>query len=112
MKIELSNTRENKKIIKCSCYNYDSEKDLEEAYLSGLKADRLKWHYLRKNPKYLPNGHRTIFNQSGKITNYDPNRGFLGLDGIGVIAWCEIQKYEGRVWISLKENGNVNLRNG
>ena len=97
MKTELNKARENKRIIKCSCYNYDSEKDLEEAYLAGLKADRLKWHDLRKNPKDLPNGYRAVLNQAGKITNYDPNRGFLGLDGIGVITWCEIPKYEGRV---------------
>ena len=89
--------RENKRIIKCSCYNYDSEKDLEKAYLAGLKADKLKWHDLRKNPKDLQNGYRAVLNQAGKITNYDPNRGFLDLDGIGVITWCEIPKYECRV---------------
>lgn len=67
---------------------------IAEAYIAGLKAGRKeKWHDLRKNPKDLPNGYRAVLNQDGKTTIYDPSRGFLGLDGAGVIAWCEIPKY-------------------
>lgn len=54
----------------------------------------IKWHDLRKDPNDLPNGDRVVLNQVGMATRYDPNRGFLGLDGIGVIAWCEIPKVE------------------
>ena len=57
--------RENKRIIQCSCHNYDSEKDLEEAYLAGLKAARQKmWHDLRENPDDLPED--CVINQDGK----------------------------------------------
>ena len=72
---------------------YDSI-DIQQAYIAGLKKGRKeKWHNLRKNPKDLPNGYRAVLNQEGKTTIYDPSRGFLGLDGIEVIAWCEIPKY-------------------
>lgn len=69
---------------------YDSI-DIQQAYIAGLKTGRKeKWHNLRKNPKDLPNGYRAVLNQEGKTTIYDPSRGFLGLDGAGVIAWKEI----------------------
>lgn len=72
---------------------YDSI-DIQQAYLTGLKTGRKeKWHDLRNNPKDLPNGYRAVLNQEGKTTIYDPSRGFLGLDGVEVIAWCEIPKY-------------------
>ena len=72
---------------------YDSI-DIQQAYIAGLKTGRKeKWHNLRKNPKDLPNGYRAVLNQEGKTTIYDPSIGFLGLDGVGVIAWCEIPKY-------------------
>ena len=73
---------------------YDSI-DIQQAFLAGLKTGRKeKWHDLRKNPNDLPNGYRAVLNQEGKTTIYDPSRGFLGLDGVGVIAWCEIPKYQ------------------
>ena len=72
---------------------YDSI-DIQQAFLTGLKTGRKeKWHNLRNNPKDLPNGYREVLNQDGKTTTYDPSRGFLGLDGVEVIAWCEIPKY-------------------
>ena len=72
---------------------YDSI-DIQQAYIAGLQIGRKeKWHDLRKNPKDLPNGYRAVLNQEGKTTIYDPNVGFLGLDGVEVIAWCEIPKY-------------------
>ena len=70
-----------------------TQHDLKYAYLAGLKAGRIKWHNLQINSKDLPNGYKTVLNQAGKITNYDPNRSFLGLDGVGVIAWCEIPTF-------------------
>ena len=66
----------------------------QESFLAGLKAGKPQWHDLRKDPNDLPNGDRVVLNQVGMATRYDPNRGFLGLDGIGVIAWCEIPKFE------------------
>ena len=68
-----------------------------DGYAVGLKAGKdmnvAKWHDLREDPNDLPKGYKAVLNQKGKETQYDPNRGFLGLDGVGVIAWCEIPKY-------------------
>lgn len=61
----------------------------KQAFLAGLKAGRPQWHDLRKDPNDLPNEYKIVLNQAGMETQYDPNRGFLGLDGIEVIAWCE-----------------------
>ncbi len=71
----------------------ETEKEIKESFLAGLKASRPKWHDLRKDPKDLPNGHRVVLNQVGMATQYDPRRGFLGFGGAGIIAWCEIPTY-------------------
>ena len=84
---------------KCVEVNDDGKKlydsiDIKQAFLTGLKTGRKeKWHDLRKKPNDLPKGYGSVLNQEGKTTIYDPNVGFLGLDGVGVIAWCEIPKY-------------------
>lgn len=64
------------------------------AYMQGAERYQPKWHDLRKNPNDLPKGYRAVLNQAGMITTYDPDRGFLDLEGIGVIAWCEIPTFE------------------
>ena len=91
--------RENKRIIQCSCHNYDSEKDLEEAYLAGLKAARQKmWHDLRENPNDLPED--CVINQDGKIVLYDHiNKVWRNDDADEYIcddpiAWCDIPTFE------------------
>ena len=96
--------RENKKIIQCSCHNYDSEKDLEEAYLAGLKAARQEmWHDLRKNPNDLPESSifHEILNQNGTKMFYDDifkkwNMYFNGeiVQAQTPITWCEIPIFE------------------
>ena len=74
----------------------EAGKDMAEAdlatiaYMQGAERYKLKWHDLRKDPNDLPNGYRVVLNQVGMPTNYDPNRGFLGFGGAGIIAWCEI----------------------
>lgn len=92
--------RENKRIIQCSCHNYDSEKDLEEAYLAGLKAARQKmWHDLRENPDDLPED--CVINQDGKRVLYDHINKVWRTDDADEyicddpIAWCEIPTFEG-----------------
>ena len=91
---------------------------IKEAYLDGLAEGKPKWHDLRKNPKDLPNGYRAVLNQDGKTTIYDPSRGFLGLDGAGVIAWCEIPKYpivhskENNDWHYIKDGVLPNVKFG
>ena len=81
-----------KKATRDKIENLYSE-ELKQAFLAGLKAGRPEWHDLREDPNDLPNVDKVVLNQVGMATRYDPNRGFLGLDGIGVIAWCEIPKY-------------------
>ena len=96
-------TRENKKIIQCSCHNYDSEKDLEEAYLAGLKAARQEmWRDLRKNPNDLPLVHSTILDENGDKVEYigygewqaysEYYERYIKVDP--PIAWCEIPTFE------------------
>ena len=92
--------RENKRIIQCSCHNYDSEKDLEEAYFAGLKAARQKmWHDLRENPNDLPedcvinqDGKRVLYDRINKVWRNDDADEYICDDPI---AWCEIPIFEG-----------------
>ena len=91
--------RENKRIIQCSCHNYDSEKDLEEAYLAGLKAARQKmWHDLRENPDDLPedcvinqDGKRVMYDRINKVWRNDDADEYICNDPI---AWCDIPTFE------------------
>ena len=94
--------RENKKIIQCSCHNYDSEKDLEEAYLAGLKAARKEmWHDLRENPNDLPEENQEVLvlftlpdkSKNDVITAQFENNDFNFVDLQDVIAWCEIPTF-------------------
>ena len=91
--------RENKRVIQCSCHNYDSEKDLEEAYLAGIKAAiKEKWHDLRENPNDLPQD--CVINQDGKRVLYDNiNKVWRNDDADEYICddpilWCEIPTFE------------------
>ena len=93
--------RENKRVIQCSCHNYDSEKDLEEAYLAGIKAaSKEKWHDLRKNPKDLPDACLNIVNQDGDKVRYDYVYEVWRTDDANdyicddPIVWCEIPTFE------------------
>ena len=70
------------------------DENVEEAFLAGLKAGRPQWHDLRKDKKDLPNGYKVVLNQVGMATQYDPNRGFLGFGGAGIIAWCELPIFD------------------
>ena len=60
---------------------------------AALRKQVPQWHDLRKDPNDLPKEYKAVLNQNGKETLYDPDRGFLGLDGIGVIAWCEVPTF-------------------
>lgn len=68
----------------------ERKKKVTDIFLSGLKAGRPNWHKVADGD--LPDGERVILNQKGMATLYNP---FLGFDGIGVIAWCEIPIYTG-----------------
>lgn len=84
--------------VKCEWENdtywVDCRDKVTDAFLAGLKAASPKWHDLREDPNDLPNGYRVVLNQVGMATQYDPNRGFLGFGGAGIIAWCEIPIFD------------------
>ena len=91
--------RENKRIIQCSCHNYDSEKDIQEAFLAGLKAAiKAMWHDLRESPNDLPED--CVINQDGKRVLYDCiNKVWRNDDADEYICddpivWCEIPTFE------------------
>lgn len=77
-----------------SMYNPPAKSIAKRAYLAGLKAGRPEWHDLRKDPNDLPKRVCYVLNQAGTVTAYQPDRGFLGLGGIRVIAWCEIPTFD------------------
>lgn len=66
----------------------------QDGYITGSIENGIQWHDLRKDPNDLPKDYKVVLNQAGIPTWYDPTRGFLGLDGVGVIAWCEIPIFE------------------
>lgn len=79
-----------------SMYNPQAESIAKRAFLAGLKAGKdmnvpTKWHKVADGD--LPKENKNVLNQSGEITMYESGRGFLGLGGIGVIAWCEIPTF-------------------
>ena len=68
--------------------------NLKQAYIAGATENGIQWHNLRKDPNDVPKGHRVVLNQVGMATTYDPNRGFLGFEGCGITAWCEIPQFK------------------
>lgn len=72
----------------------DERNNCKQDYIAGAKENGVIWHNLRKDPNDLPKGHRVVLNQVGMATNYDPKRGFLGFEGAGIIAWCEIPLFK------------------
>ena len=54
----------------------------------------IQWHDLRKDPNDLPKGHKVVLNQVGAQTTYDPDRGFLGLEGCGIRAWTDVPLFK------------------
>lgn len=78
-----------------------------QVYRDGLKEGRdcllkwkqlacfVEWHDLQKNPNDLPKGHKVVLNQVGARTTYEPKRGFLGFEGAGIRAWCDIPLFKG-----------------
>lgn len=79
-------------------YPYFLEDKIKKAFLAGLKADRPKWHDLRKNPLDLPTENCTVLIytdwQGMELkTFFVDTRLFENLTFREVIAWCEIPKY-------------------
>lgn len=83
--------------------SYDANREIEQAYLAGLKAGRPKWHILVEEPSTLPKeGQKVrVLTEEGKIEEstlfYDTYYEELAWSNIGllkVFAWCEIPKFE------------------
>ena len=77
--------------------NFSAKQDAKTAFKDGAEFGYNKaneWHDLRKNPNDLPKGHKVVLNQVGEKTTYDPDRGFLGFGGCGIIAWKEIPLFK------------------
>jgi len=55
-----------------------------------------KWHDVWKDPQDVPDDCRLVLNQAGMPTAYQPDRGFLGIGGMGIHAWYEIPKFENK----------------
>ena len=82
--------------------SYDANKEIEQAFLAGLKAGRPQWHDLRKTPDDLPKEDKYYLIVT-KLNNYYISR-FRGTCWIGkcnayvsedmVIAWCEIPTFD------------------
>ena len=84
--------------------------DLRAAYIAGAKENAPVWHDLRKNPDDLPPKEtehlsETVIATIGKggfeaFYNYLENRWEANISGLvfedmrGIIAWCEIPKFE------------------
>lgn len=81
--------------------------EVKQAYLAGLKAGRLKWHDLRKNPEDLPPrkgletySERLITDKGYSVYNFRKCRWYVDEPDCDcmvhrdVIAWCEIPKFE------------------
>ena len=75
------------------------EKDIQEAFLAGLKAARQeKWHDLRNNRDDLPedcvinqDGKRVLYDRINKVWRNDDADEYICDDPI---AWCEIPTFE------------------
>ena len=77
------------------------DENVEEAFLTGLKAGRPQWHDLRKNPNDLPESrHKSIVNQDGEKVMYDYSCKAWRYDDADEylcdtpIAWCEIPQFK------------------
>ena len=84
---------------------------IKQAFLAGLKAGKLKWHDLRKDPNDLPlkmgiGSEVVLISYDGEVTdfayyNFKSKRWEHDEDDFYIctpppIAWCEIPKFEGR----------------
>ena len=72
----------------------EANKEIEQAFLAGLKAGRPQWHDLRKNPNDLPEDTYDVLDQAGYKVHYNffQNVWVNDKDEIdeNVIAWKEI----------------------
>ena len=92
--------------------SYDANKEIEQAFLAGLKAGRPVWHYLTENPNDLPIGEVFYwFDENPNLKDgkvYGRSIGYYNpyekewhgyYKGCpcrihNVIAWCEIPTFD------------------
>ena len=75
--------------------------DVKQAFLAGLKAGRLQWHDLRKDPNDLPKDKEHVWCDYGDGYGkgfYDKDDGGWWIEGhmyCSIIdAWCEIPTFD------------------
>lgn len=66
----------------------------KDGFLDGLKAGRLQWHDLRKDPTDLPLGLELVLcacKNGNYVLRYFSETSFISSN---VIAWCEIPTFD------------------
>ena len=93
--------------------SYDANKEIEQAFLAGLKAGRPQWHDLRKDKNDLPKNSPYFRGQSVRVTGAIPlsDDKYMSIECryyfsekkwktqedcsvVKVIAWCEIPTFD------------------
>lgn len=79
--------------------SYDANREIEQAFLAGLKAGRPQWHDLRKDKNDLPKFRRDILVTCEYRSKLKKKRETFEWDyksdmPLHAIAWCEIPKFE------------------
>ena len=79
--------------------SYDANKEIEQAFLAGLKAGRPVWHDLRKAPTDLPKFRRNILVTCEYRSKLKKKRETFEWDynsemPLYAIAWCEIPTFD------------------
>ena len=94
-KEDLSITYENNLEWELECNRTDPIGEVIQAFLAGLKADRLKWHKVADGD--LPKDENDVLVYSGEdwrmyVGRYSPKYKAWEV-GCDTVAWCEIPKY-------------------
>ena len=87
----------------CDCNYYDSQEDIQEAFLAGLKAGRQeKWHKVADGdypPCEIDNCSINVLTESGDIAyyNYDDESWIVEPSSVEIDppkAWCYIPQFD------------------
>ena len=78
--------------------SYDANKEIEQAFLAGLKAGKPVWHDLRENKNLVPDSPRLVLVKcidsiNCEFSYYIDNSWILNRN-VPVIAWCEIPTFD------------------
>ena len=83
--------------------SYDANREIEQAFLAGLKVGRPQWHDLRKDKNDLPKEGTKVISEKGDFVflqdkrwkEFSPNWDNIPLrKWEEPIAWCEIPTFD------------------